>query len=92
MTPTNETKQTEKTEQAPNGLSTGSAHILTEQERAVMQALHARVVNARAQAWSTHVELTAAQAAFDGGLGFLANANGLGGGELTPDFAAIIKR
>lgn len=79
---TTETKQTEN----------GRAHMLTEGERGVLQELNRRVLTAKAKAWDAQVELIAAQAAFDGGLGMLANANGLGGGELTPDFAVIIKR
>lgn len=80
--PTNETKQIEN----------GIAHLLTEGERGVAKMLHGRLVQAQAKMWAAHAELQATQAAFDGGIGMIANANGLGGGELTPDFAAIIKR
>lgn len=82
MSTLNETKQSEN----------GIAHMLTEGERNVMKALHMRVVQAKAQAWDAHAELTAAQQSFDGGLGMIANASGVGGGQLTPDFAAIIKQ
>ncbi len=91
--PLEETKQTEKTATPVNGLSpNGAMYLLSDPERSVMQTLHMRVISAKAKSWDAHVELTAAQAEFNGALGELANTHGLGGCELTPDFAAILRR
>jgi len=78
-----DTKQTEKS---------GAAYPLTDGERAVMQSLHMAIVVAKAKMHDTQAELTAAEATFSSGLAMLANSHGMGGGTLTPDFAAIIKK
>jgi hypothetical protein len=68
----------------------GIGYLLTEGERTVMQVLHTNLVNAKATVYDAEVRLRGAEAAFNGGLGMLATSHGLGGGRLTPDFAAII--
>ena len=70
----------------------GSVYVLTEQERGAIQVLNGVIVNAKAKLNDAREELAAAQHAFAGGLGMLATAHGVGGGQLTPDFTAIVKQ
>lgn len=69
----------------------GKAYMLTSEERGVMEMLRSNVLIAKSDAWDAQQKLTAAQRAFDGGLGMLANSRGFGGGELTADLSAIVK-
>jgi hypothetical protein len=80
-----------ETKQSENGSANGTAYLLTEPERGIMQTLRAGVLNAKAAVYDAQNALKAAESAFDGGLGMLANSHGLGGGKLTPHLDAIIK-
>lgn len=82
MTPTTETKQSEN----------GTAYVLAEKERECLNKLNIAILNAKAKLYDAREELASAQQTFSGAVGLLANSHGLGGGELTNDFVAIIKR
>lgn len=71
---------------------TGSAYLLTEAERNVVQSLHTHILIAKAKAWDAHNDLAVAEREWTAGIGVIASSHGVGGGELTPDFSAIVKR